>query len=425
MKNPSFLTLVFVFAFCMNSFAAFEDYFTDKTLRIDYIHTGNDSTDLYSLDELIEEPYWGGTKKNLIDNFDMGKYKVLVYDSASNVLIYSYCYSTLFNEWQSTSEAKTTYRSFSETFVMPYPKAKVRLEFYSRDKKNIWHKKFDYKIDPKSYFISKEKRAKYSNFKIVNNGESAVKVDIVIVPDGYTKDELPKLKKDCKKFADYFLNCSPFKEYKNNFNVWAIEAISEESGTDIPGDKAWKSTVANSSFYTFDSERYLMIYDNKNLRDLASNAPYDQIFVMVNTNKYGGGGIYNYYSTCSSDNIYANYVSTHEFGHAFAGLGDEYYTSEVSVEDFYPLTVEPWEPNITTMVNFDAKWKKMVPKSVPVPTPDEQQYYKKVGVFEGGGYMAKGVYRPMYDCSMKSISYNNFCPVCRAAIVRMIEFYSK
>jgi hypothetical protein len=425
MKKTGLLLAILLFSGIFRLYAAFDDYFLDKTLRIDYMHTGNDTFDLYSLDQLIEEKFWAGSKTNLIDPFDYGKYKAMVYDSTSNTLIYSFCYSTLFNEWQSTDEAKTNCRSFSETFVMPYPKNKIRIEFFSRDKKNIWHKKFEYKIDPKNYFISHENRKKSGFFKIVNNGESSKNVDIVIIPDGYTKDEFAKFKKDCKRFSDYLLNCSPYKEYSKSFNFWGIEAYSEESGTDIPGENIWKSTVANSGFYTFDSERYLMINDNKNLRDLAANVPYDQIFILVNTEKYGGGGIYNYYCTCAADNVYSDYVCSHEFSHAFAGLGDEYYTSDVSVVDFYPVTVEPWEPNLTTLVNFDTKWKKMVSKSIPIPTPVEDQYKKKVGVYEGGGYAAKGVYRPMIDCSMKSISYNNFCPVCRAAIVKMIEFYTK
>ncbi len=201
-------------------------------------------------------------------------------------------------------------------------------------------------------------------------------------------------------------------------------AWSEQSGTDIPAENIWKSTIANSSFYTFDVDRYLMIYDNKTLRHLASNAPYDQIYVLVNTSKYGGGSIYNHYSVCVSDNPNSEYIFVHEFGHGFAALGDEYYTSEVAYSEFYPLDVEPLDPNLTTLVNFDSKWKDLIEEGTPIPTPVIKEYYDKIGVFEGGGYSAKGVYRPAYDCTMKSISIDNFCAVCKRAIQRMIEFYS-
>ena len=250
-------------------------------------------------------------------------------------------------------------------------------------------------------------------------------MDIVIIPDGYTKDEMDKFKKDCEKFAGYLFNASPYKENKNKFNIWGIEAPSKESGTDIPAENIWKNTIANSQFYMFDLERYLMTSDNKTLRNIASNAPYDQIFILVNTNKYGGGAIYNHYSVCVSDNNYSEYIFTHEFGHGFAGLGDEYYTSDVAYNEFYPLDVEPLDPNLTTLVNFDSKWKDMVDEETPIPTPAEKEFKETLGVFEGGGYVAKGIYRPMQDCSMKSISVDNFCPVCKRAIKQMIDFYSE
>lgn len=421
------IILAFIILIQLNVFPQtnFDDHFENKTLRLDYYHTGDSVNDYYSFDELIEEPYWGGSKVNLIDKFDYGKYKFVVKDEKSGEEIYTRTYSTLFSEWQTTDEAKTTTKTFSETITFPFPKKVVVVEFYSRDRRNILHKKFEYKVDPNNYFIKKERTQQFENFKVLYNGDPSNKVDIVIIPDGYTKDEMQKFKDDCNKFSGFLFKTTPYKQNKDKFNIWAIDAPSKESGTDIPADNIWKSTIANSSFYTFDSERYLMIVDNKNLRNLASNAPYDQIFVLVNSSKYGGGSIYNHYSVCSSDNQYSDYVFTHEFGHGFAGLADEYYTSDVAYQDFYPLDIEPLEPNITTLVNFDSKWKDMVDKDTPIPTPDEKSYKNKVGAFEGGGYVAKGVYRPKQDCSMKSISVDNFCPVCQRAIQWVIDFYSK
>lgn len=403
----------------------FDQYFENKTLRLDYFHTGNSTEDSYSFDELIEEPYWGGSKVNLIDQFNYGKYKFIVKDSETGKEIYSRTYATLFGEWQTTEEAKLTDKTFSETVTFPFPKNKVTVEFYSRDKKNILHKKFEYSVDPKNYFIKKERISEFQNFRVHYSGDPSVKVDIVIIPDGYKADELQKFKDDCKKFSKYLFDTSPYKQNVDNFNIWGIESPSKESGTDIPAENIWKSTVANSTFYTFDLERYLMVIDNKNLRNLASNAPYDQIFVLVNTNKYGGGAIFNHYSVCSSDNNHSDYVFTHEFGHGFAGLADEYYTSDVAYEEFYPLDVEPLEPNVTTLVNFESKWKDLLEENIPIPTPATGVYKDKVGVFEGGGYVAEGVYRPMQDCSMKSVSFDNFCPVCRRAIQKMIDFYTR
>jgi hypothetical protein len=403
----------------------FDDYFEDKTLRLDYFHTGDSINDYYSLDELIEEPFWGGSKVNLIDKFNYGKYKFEVYDEASNTLIYSRGYSTLFNEWQTTEEANHTTKTFSETVVFPFPKNPVVVKFYSHNRKNELLKKFEYRINPENYFIKPERFTEYKYFEVLNSGDPSVKVDIVIIPEGYTEQEMEKFKKDCERFAGYLFNCSPFKENKNKFNIWGIEAPSLESGTDIPKDNIWKKTLVNSNFYTFDTERYLMTTDNKILRNVASNAPYDQICILVNSDKYGGGAIYNHYSTFVSDDQYSEFTFTHEFGHGFTSLADEYWTSDVAYQNFYPLDVEPTDPNITTLVNFDSKWKDLVEGNTPIPTPATDEFKNKVGAFEGGGYMEKGIYRPKEDCTMRSIKVDNFCPVCKRAIQQMIDFYSE
>jgi hypothetical protein len=226
------------------------------------------------------------------------------------------------------------------------------------------------------------------------------------------------------KFTGYFFACSPYKENKNNFNIWVVYAPSQESGTDVPGKRIYKNTIVNSSFYTFNTERYLMTMDVKDLRDIAANVPYDQIMILVNSPLYGGGGVYNYYSIVSSDNDYSDYVMTHEFGHAFADLADEYWTSDVAVTDYFNQKVEPVQPNITTLVDFGSKWKNLVDKNTPIPTPNDSKYYDKVGAFEGGGYVENGIYRPKFDCTMKSRSRNNFCPVCYNALSEMIKFYT-
>ena len=403
----------------------FDDYFEDKTLRLDYFHSGDKENDYYSFDELIEEPFWGGSKVNLIDTFNYGKYKFEVYDQDSGQIIYSRGYSTIFNEWQTTEEAKHTTKTFSETVIFPFPKNPVTVKFYAADRKNEWIEKFKYQVDPENYFIKSERVDEYENFEVLNSGDPSVRVDIVIIPEGYTEDEMDRFKEDCRRFAGYLFNSSPFKENKEKFNIWGVEAPSMESGTDIPKENIWRKTLVNSTFYTFDLERYLMTYDNKTLRNVVSNAPYDQIYILANSDKYGGGAIYNHYSLCVSDNKHSEFIFTHEFGHGFASLADEYYTSDVAYQDFYPLDVEPTDPNLTTLVNFDSKWKDLVEESTPIPTPDTEEYKDKVGAFEGGGYMEKGIYRPKHDCTMKSIVIDNFCPICKRAIQQMIDFYSE
>jgi hypothetical protein len=232
-----------------------------------------------------------------------------------------------------------------------------------------------------------------------------------------------KFREDVKKMADILFAEAPYSDYKDKFNVWAVESISQDSGTDIPGEKIYANTAVNSSFYTFGLDRYLTTQDIKAVNDFAAAVPHDNIIVLINSAKYGGGGVYNYYSGSTTDNPLSPKVFIHEFGHGFAGLADEYYSSTVAYDGFYPLNVEPWEPNITTMVNFESKWKKIITRDTPVPTPPEEKYSNVVGLFEGGGYSAKGIFRPELDCRMKSNGQKGYCSVCRNAIKKMIEYY--
>ncbi len=404
--------------------AQFSNYFYNKSLRMDYYHSGNDTTEFFTFDELIEEPYWGGSHVNLVDTFYYGKQYVKVLNIKNDSLLYSRGYSTLFGEWQTTEEAKKTSRSFSETVIIPYPKENVKIELYSRNRNGVFHKKFEYYFDTNNYFIKHDHRKVYPSFDVFIAGKPSEKVDIVILPEGYTTEELGLFIADCHKFVKDFFTFAPYSSNKDKFNFRGILAPSLQEGTDIPKDTIWKNTILNTSYYTFDSERYLMTMDDKSVRDLAANAPYDQIYILVNSKKYGGGAIYNYYNVSVNSNRQSAKILIHEFGHGFAGLADEYYNDATSYGEFYNLNIEPWEPNITTLKHFEKKWKHLVKKHTPIPTPAIPKYKNRVGAFEGGGYEPKGMYRPMQDCLMKTFKGNRFCPACVEAIQKMINFYT-
>ncbi|MFH1121606.1 MAG: M64 family metallopeptidase [Bacteroidota bacterium] len=415
--------IFFLMVMGLSAEAQFEKYFLNKTMRIDFMHSGNSTTDAYALDELIEEPYWGGSRVNLVSALNYGNYRFTVTDIETGGVIYSQGYSSLFSEWQTTSEARETFRSFSGNVVFPFPRKPVMVDFFNRRKDNTWEKKFSYRIDPASYFIKKERRHEYPSFGLKKSGDPAVCLDIVFIPEGYTAAEMEKFRADCTRLGDFLMQCDPFDEYIDKINISGVLAPSQESGTDSPGKDIWKKTILNSSFYTFDIGRYLTTMDMKSVRDVAANVPYDQICIVANSQEYGGGGIYNHYALFTSDNPYADYVFVHEFGHAFAGLADEYYNSEVAYEDIYNLNVEPWEPNLTTLKDFDSKWKDMVTPGAPIPTQEADKKKYPVGAYEGGGYLSRGIFRPSFDCTMKSLKYNNFCPVCQQSIRKMMDFY--
>lgn len=422
MKNVVAVLLV---ALSLSAYGQYDRYFENKGLRLGYYHSGNDSSELYTFDELIEQPYWGGSKINLVDTFNYGNYYVKVFNVDNDSLLYSRGYSSLFGEWQTTDEAKKTSRTFSESVLIPYPKENVRIELYSRNWEGVFIKKFSYEVDTDNYFIKKDRRLVYPAFDVQISGDPANKVDIVILPEGYTPSEMGKFIEDCRKFVTDFFTFEPYTHNRDKFNFRAVLAPSKESGTDIPARHIWKNTLLNTSYYTFDSERYLMTMDDKSVCDLAANVPYDQIYILVNSKKYGGGAIYNYYNVSVNSNRQSAKILIHEFGHGFAGLADEYYDNSTSYGSFYNLNIEPWEPNITTLKHFDKKWKHLVKKHTPIPTPSTKKYLHKVGAFEGGGYEPKGMYRPMQDCMMKTFKGDRFCPACTEAIQKMIDFYTR
>jgi hypothetical protein len=398
----------------------FDRYFEEGVMRIDLVFAGTADETTYALTGVKKEQYYAGPLSNLVDVFDYGDHLFVVKDKASGEIIFSKSYCTLFREWQTTGESRSLRRAYPHVLRFPWPRASVVVEIHDRNKAGAFVKSWSAGFDPESIYTDPGNPFNFESVDLEINGPIAEKVDILFVAEGYTAGEMDKFLEDARRSAGYIFSEEPFRSNRQKFNIRAVKSASEDSGTDIPGQGVWKNTVMNSSFYTFGIERYMTTMDYKAVCDVAAKAPYDQIYILVNTEKYGGGGIYNHYSISAADNLQSRAVVIHEFGHAFGGLADEYYNSAVAYSDFFPLDVEPWNPNLTTLVDFPSKWKPMVTEGVPIPTPPEEGNKKTVGVYEGGGYLAKGVYRPMIECRMH-INDAAFCPVCSAALKKMIS----
>jgi hypothetical protein len=466
----------------------FEKYFSDKTMRIDYFHIGDLKSELITIDKIYQYDVYSGNRRNLIDSFNNGKYYVKIYDGSSGELIFSKGFDTYFGEYQTSSDGENgKKRTYHESAIIPYPKSSIKFSIEKRDDKNLLKEIFKTEIDPGSISIIKDKikDASVKVYQSLKNGDPGNKVDVAVIGEGYIKDEESKFQSDLDRFTQIFFKQEPYKSYKNRFNVYGIFKASEESGVDEPDAGIFKNTVLNATFNSLGSERYLLTEDNKTLRDLAAHVPYDAIYIMVNHKRYGGGGIYNWVCTFTADNQWSEYLFLHEFGHSFAGLADEYYTSDVAYNEFFKKTVEPVEPNITALLNpADIKWKDKLTSEIQIPTPwnkkdfdsldykwqaerrelnkriaelkrekkskdeivaAEEEYNlkdkkhsemvnrflkkdinsNKVGAFEGAGYSQFGLYRPMIDCIMFSKAQKNFCKVCEEAIIEVIKFYSE
>ncbi len=402
--------------------AQFERYFKPQTLCIRYLHSGDFNRQSYRLKDFVLQGQWAGSTQHLIDPFSYGRQKVEVRDAATDSLLYSCSFNSLFDEYRTTKEGRAGKRkSFREYVRIPMPIVPVKICFYSRNAQFVYEKRWELQFEPGRTKMKKIlDKQPCRSLHVVEEPSKAY--DILLVPEGYAFSDTAKWRKDAERCAEAILNCSPFKENAYRINIRALCEFYVESGVSRDGTgKRRKKTLLGASFYTLGTERYLMVEDMWRLASVCGLMPYDHVLVICNTRKYGGGGIYNFHSTVT-DNRYFNYVCVHELGHGIAGLADEYYTSDVAVLDYYPEGTEPPAPNITSLVNFDAKWRDMLDPEVPVPTPAEKQYEDDLGVFEGAGYCAKGLYRPRKSCTMKDIKYDYFCPVCQRAFQRMFDF---
>ncbi len=423
MRTLLFFLLIVISQSCIQK-TGYEQYFEEQSMRVDFVFYGNANNEEIKPVKITKEPFWGGSKTNLSNMFNYGEYKFEIIDLETENIIYSQGFCTLFEEWQTTLEADSVYREFHQTVLFPLPKNPVILKIYSRSWEGNFEEIFEYEINTKEYTLDSG-IAQFPYTKILDNGDPATKVDLVFLAEGYTLDEMDKFESDAQRLINYMFLFEPYSSNKEKFNIWLVKSESEESGTDIPGHDIYKNTVLNSNFYTFGSERYLTTEDFFAVRDAASVVPYDDICILVNSEKYGGGGIYNHYCISTVDHALSNEVFIHELGHSFAGLGDEYYNSSTAYNDFFNLEIEPWQPNLTTLVSFDSKWKSLISADTPIPTPREEQFQKTIGVYEGGGYVSKGMYSPYMDCRMKTNEAEGFCPVCQGAITKMINLKSK
>jgi hypothetical protein len=475
--NMKFIIPFFIISI---SFAqTYDRYFTQGTMRVDYYHIGTKGQEQITLDKVYEEWNWPGSKVNLLDTLNLGDSFVTVTDLQTNMLIYSRGYSTFFGEWQTTDEAiNGVWKTCHETVRFPFPKQKFVMNLFRRDKfvatgeMMAFREIFSVVIDPNNPAVVNHEKIPnvFAKYDIMINGPTDKKVDLLILGDGYTKNEMDKFRKDAKHYTETLFSYQPFKKHKSDFNVRALEVVSAESGIDKPDKNVWKKTALGTMYSTFGSARYILTEENRALRDIADAAPYDFITILVNDDRYGGGGIFNLYTTCFTkpakigQEWEMDYVYVHELGHCLGGLGDEYYSSQISYVDFYPKGVEPWEPNVTrTNTKETLKWRKYVSSDIQIPTPWHKTEYDsiealrgkldrlasdyydkregllkssnsilqnpelagKVGAFEGSGYTANGMYRPAIDCKMFALNPVDFDPVCAAAIEKMIEMYVK
>ena len=484
------LSLLVISIFCLSCSeeeqSPFDQKFEAKTLRVDYYHTGDATTETVEIDEMYSYENWAGSRVNLVSEFNYGSYFHRLYDEESGALIYSRSFDSYFKEYQTSTPAiEGEVKQFHESAIFPFPKVKAVFTLEKRQKDGEITQVFSQTIDPTNTSIAEAKKdPEVLVITSQKNGDAQVKADIAIVGEGYADEDSEKFVEDLKRFTKIFFQAEPCKSNRDKFNIYGVLKTSIDSGVDEPTHGIYKNTAVNATFNSMGSERYLLTEDNKALRDIAGHAPYDALYIMVNHDRYGGGGIYNFYCTFTSDNIFSEYLMVHEFGHSFFGLADEYYSSSTAYNDFYPAGYEPIEPNITALLDpQNVKWKNLLTEGIEMPTPWEKELYDEgdaewqekrivlnnkiaqlqsentpqdsvdrvkqeydlmskaasdasqeylgnskyagmVGAFEGAGYSSTGLYRSSVNCIMFTKT-NYFCPVCADAMQNTIDWYSK
>ena len=381
----------------------------DQTLRVDYMFSGTDKSVEISLDELSRFDGWAGRRTNLTEVPVRGNGQICMTDVQTGDTLYRMSFSTLFQEWQTTEEATKVRKSFENVFLLPMPTTKAKVNVHLYDFFGNIVASLGHIVDPSDILIRHLNPQAPDHRYLLKSGTPAEKIDVAIVAEGYTAEEMDIFYTDAQTAMEAILKHEPFGQYKDRFNFVAVGLESHDSGVSVPGEGEWKDTALKAHFNTFYMDRYLTTLRLKNMHDKLCGVPYEHIVILANTDTYGGGGIYNSYTLTTAHHPAFKPVVVHEFGHSFAGLADEYYYDDQYVEYYYPGT-EPWEQNITTLADFESKWKDMLDAG-------------EAELLEGAGYQSKGVYRPAKDCRMHTNRPDSFCPVCQRAIARIIEFY--
>ena len=456
------------------SLSSFDRFFTTDTMRVDYFHTGGPKAgETFALDRVVNDGAWAGSRTALVDETNLGAYQFEVKDTASGAVVFSRGFSSIYGEWETTDESKQVHRTFHESLRFPWPRAPVAITVRKRQKDNRFGTVWTTEVDPGSASVNRAPLRDHAGkvWTVFENGPASQKVDILVISEGYTAKEMPKFHADVKRLLDALYAEEPFKSRRGDFNVRVLDLPSPQSGINRPNAGVFKRTPISAEFNIFGSERYVLTLDNRSLRDAASAAPYEFIEILANERTYGGGGVFNDHATATVDSAFSAYVFVHEFGHHFAALADEYYTSDVAYQTGVTDRPEPWEPNVTALKNpATLKWRDLVTPGTPLPTPWEKAAFEKysagiqarrreirkrnapeeemdalfreqqnfeekflqamkygqaVGAFEGASYEAKGLYRSQADCIMFSRNPVGFCQVCRRGISRVIDLYSR
>lgn len=321
-----YCTILFLFITLGSYSQNFAEFFQDKTLRVDYIFTGDAKQQAIYLDELSQLPSWAGRRHHLSELPLAGNGQIIVKDKATGQCIYKTSFSSLFHEWLSTDEAQVTAKGFENTFLLPFPKKAVEIEITLYSPRREIMASYKHTVTPDDILIHKRGTSHVTPHRYMHqSGNEKNCIDVAILAEGYTEKEMDLFYQDAQQACESLFSHEPFRSMKQKFNIVAVASPSIDSGVSVPRENLWKQTAVHSHFDTFYSERYLTTSRVKSIHNALAGIPYEHIIILANTHVYGGGGIYNSYTLTTAHHPMFKPVVVHEFGHSFAGLADEYF----------------------------------------------------------------------------------------------------
>ena len=254
----------------------------------------------------------GRARVKLVDTLELGRYRARLLDAATGELLWSRGFDSYFGEWKTTGPAgEGVRRTYHESVRCPLPLREAVLALDHRGADNTLREVFRTSIDPQSPELRREPLADdLVTVEAHVGGGTAECVDVVILGEGYTKDDTAKFEADVRRFADALLGREPFASLKRRVSVRGVLKPSQDRGCDEPTLGVHRQTALGCTFNSLGSERYLLTEDNRAIREVARAVPYDVLSIMVNHTRYGGGGIYNLFNTFTSGAVTSSCTSS-------------------------------------------------------------------------------------------------------------------
>src|SRR5512139_2990642 len=230
-----------------------------RTFRVDYFHTGTATEERFALDRLVLEPLaFPGRLDRAIDDTNLGKFLFEVRDLATQRLLYSHGFASLYGERETPAEAKSATRTFSESLRFPAPAAPVQVIVKRRAADTTFREAWSLVVDPKDRTVDDAPPASPGPIvELQRSGDPGAKLDLLLLGDGYTAAERGKFEKDARRLVEVLFQHEPYRSRRKDFNVFGLCPPADARGVSRPLTGVHRRTRIGATYDAFGSERYV------------------------------------------------------------------------------------------------------------------------------------------------------------------------